>query len=55
MVRFSSLLENAMDTDANLIRAQEFVDLIASISENPIGRDVVWNFYRHSYDDLISM
>ena len=48
------LLEAAADTDANLIETQEFFDLMTSVSQNPIGRDIVWNFYRHNYEDLLT-
>jgi hypothetical protein len=48
------LLENAFGTNAELIETQEFFDLIISISQNPNGRDVVWNFYRQNYDSLLA-
>ena len=48
------LLEAATDTDADLIETQEFFDLMTSVSQNPIGRDIVWNFYRHNYEDLLT-
>jgi hypothetical protein len=47
-------LENAFDLNARLIETQEFFDLIISISQNPNGRDVVWNFYRQNYEDLLA-
>lgn len=47
------LLEAAADTDADLIETQEFFDLMSSVSQNPIGRDIVWNFYRHNYEVLL--
>lgn len=43
----------ASDMDADIIEVQELFDLIAAISQNPNGRDVVWNFYRHNYERLI--
>jgi hypothetical protein len=47
-------LETAWDPNAKLVHTQEFFDLITSISQNPNGRDVVWNFYRHNYASFLS-
>ncbi|UJR37821.1 hypothetical protein I4U23_030511 [Adineta vaga] len=52
--RLKSILEQAFDLDANLIETQEFFDLIITISQNPNGRDIIWNFYRHNYRDLLA-
>ncbi|CAF0931516.1 unnamed protein product [Rotaria sordida] len=51
--RLKSLLESAADINSDLIETQEFFDLIISISQNPNGRDIVWNFYRHNYLNLL--
>jgi Na+/phosphate symporter len=51
---FFRLLELASNSVENLIEIQEFFDIIAAMSENPIGRDIVWNFYRHTYRDLLA-
>ena len=48
------LLEIASNTDSKLIKTQEFFDLINSMSQNPNGRDVVWNFYRENYEILLA-
>jgi len=47
-------MEYAFGTNGNLIETQEFFDLVISISQNPNGRDVVWNFYRQNYEDLLA-
>ncbi|CAF3111207.1 unnamed protein product [Rotaria sp. Silwood2] len=51
--RLKSLLEIAADINSDVIETQEFFDLVISISQNPNGRDVVWNFYRHNYLALL--
>ncbi|CAF1272210.1 unnamed protein product [Rotaria sp. Silwood1] len=51
--RLKSLLEIAADINSDLIETQEFFDLLISTSQNPNGRDVVWNFYRHNYPALL--
>ncbi|CAF0756114.1 unnamed protein product [Adineta steineri] len=51
--RLKLLLETAFDAEADIIDTQEFFDLIISMSQNPIGRDIVWNFYRHNYRTLL--
>lgn len=48
-----SLLEEASDFYTDLIEGQEYFDILVSMSQNPIGRDVVWNFYRHNYELLV--
>ena len=48
------ILEAAADNGANLIETQEFFDLMISVSQNPIGRDIAWNFYRHNYEELLA-
>lgn len=47
------LLEMASNTDSKLIKSQEFFDVMTSMSQNPNGRDVVWNFYRQNYQSLL--
>ncbi|CAF1062451.1 unnamed protein product [Adineta ricciae] len=52
--RLKKILEQGFDTKSNVIETQEFFDLIITISQNPVGRDIVWNFYRHNYRDLLA-
>ncbi|CAF4414400.1 unnamed protein product, partial [Rotaria magnacalcarata] len=38
---------------ADTIEGQEYFDIIIAISQNPNGRDLAWNFYRHNYMMLL--
>ncbi|CAM4813065.1 unnamed protein product [Rotaria magnacalcarata] len=51
--RLKYLLETASDFDADTIEGQEYFDIIIAISQNPNGRDLAWNFYRHNYMMLL--
>lgn len=49
-----SLLERSATDKSNSIEVQEFFDIIVATSQNPVGRDIVWNFYRHFYPSLLT-
>lgn len=49
--KFSSFIEVAMNE--NYIRAQDALNCLASISENPIGTSMVWDWVREFWDLLV--
>jgi len=36
------------------INSYELFDLLKYISKQPIGREIIWNFFRTSYSDLVA-
>ncbi len=44
-----SLIDNK-----NEINSYELFDLLKYISKQPIGREIIWNFFRTSYSDLVA-
>ncbi|CAF0843285.1 unnamed protein product [Didymodactylos carnosus] len=52
--RLKLLLEDGLDFTNSLIETQDFISIMEFIAKNPVGRYIVWNFYRHNYEEFIS-
>ncbi|CAF1112484.1 unnamed protein product [Adineta ricciae] len=53
--RLNRLLEDGIKGEPHTIKRQDFFSMITYMSRNPVGRDVVWTFYKENYQRLVDV
>ena len=53
--RLNRLLEDGIKGEPHTIKRQDFFSMIAYMSRSPVGRDVVWTFYKENYQRLVDV
>lgn len=50
---FLRLLNEGLVGGSNTIKRQDYFAMIGYISHHPVGREIVWTFYKNNYQKLI--
>ncbi|CAF1531968.1 unnamed protein product [Adineta steineri] len=52
--RLNRLLNEGLIGGSNTIKLQDYFTMMGYMSRHAVGREIVWNFYKNNYSDLIN-
>ena len=52
---FRLLNDGLAPVGVNKIRKQDYFLMVEFMSAHPVGRDIVWEFYRNNYQRMVDM
>ncbi|CAF0728802.1 unnamed protein product [Adineta steineri] len=52
--RLNRLLNEGLIGGSNTIKVQDYFTMMGYMSRHAVGREIVWNFYKNNYSDLIN-